>query len=67
MNPLGAPDMKDDAAREDDIHRDVEQKSSESSLGEVADDSQVSEASSTEEKTAVPFDGRTMTKTFRFI
>ena len=59
--------MKDDATREDDVQRDVEQKSSEPSLGEIADDSQVKEASSAQEKTAVPFDGRTMTKTYRFI
>ena len=59
--------MKDDATRKDDVTRKVEKQSSEPSLGEVGDDSQVIEKPSTEEKTAVPFDGRTMTKTFRFI
>ena len=59
--------MQDDATREVDAQRKVEQKSSEPSLGEVADDPLVKEVPSGEEKTAVPFDGRTMTKTFRFI
>jgi hypothetical protein len=59
--------MKDDESRTDDVHRNVEEQSSEPRVQEVADDSQVSEASSTEEKTAVPFDGSKMTKHFRFI
>ena len=59
--------MTDEATRKDGVHRDVEKQSPEPSVQELADDSQVSEASSTEEKTAVPFDGSKMTKHFRFI
>ena len=58
--------MADDETRNDDVLRDVEQSSA-PTVGELADDSKVGEASSTEEKTAAPFDGRKMTKTFRFI